>query len=113
MLTLNKEHFHVLLETFQEESIELCLVSKERFEKFNEHLVHTVYSIKNNLPVNKKKTVSLRGHFDQGLYEHIKNKMSFKDSRNSLNLFNKIVGEKIKYSTYERTNIIKNIVKKT
>lgn len=98
MLTLSKEHFYLLLNTYEVEAIDICGKAKERLERINEKLQDTENKIKNNdYSIEKRKTYPQQAEFlyFEKIRKSIKTTESQDlDKKHSSNLFKKILESK-------------------
>ena len=111
MLTLSKENFILLLNTFEIEAIDICGKAKERLDRINEKLQDTESKIKNNdFSIEKRKTYPQQAEFIY--FEKIRRSVKTNDSqdldkKHSQNLFKKIIESK-KRIRYHHGKDIKN-----
>ena len=111
MLTLSKENFILLLNTFEIEAIDICGKAKERLERINEKLQETEMKIKNNdFSIEKRKTYPQQAEYMyfEKIRRSIKtNESQDLDKKHSQNLFKKIIESK-KRIRYHHGKDIKN-----
>jgi hypothetical protein len=113
MLTLSRENFILLLNTFEVEAIDICGKAKERLERINEKLQDTEIKIKNNdFSIEKRKTYPQQAdfmYFDKIRRSIKTNESQDLDKKHSQNLFKKIIESK-KRIRYHHGKDIKNKV---
>lgn len=99
MLTLSKENFYLLLNIYEVEAIDICGKARERLDRTNEKLHEAENSLKNNVPVDKRKTYPKIGEYIEK--DKIRRKATMTESNNSdpskcPTLFKKIIDSKLK-----------------
>jgi Ion transport protein/Cyclic nucleotide-binding domain len=111
MLTLGRENFYLLLNTYEEEAIEICTKARERFTRIEEIMGEAEQNYRNSIPVNKKKTIPV---YEENYAIRILKRNFFTDHSsvsNEINknqtLFKKIVDSKFKIKEVDQ-KIIRN-----
>lgn len=110
-LTLNCDNFFLLLTTFEDEAVEICMKSKDRLERANMRYIDALYNIEHKLPIKKTRSLpknqgNEESHGRFSSYHPFPEKES---PHKNLNLFNKIIETKYKIKDNRMTNIIRKI----
>jgi CRP-like cAMP-binding protein len=99
LLILNKENFFVLLDTFQEIGIEICLAAKERYKRLESKVNEVKFNYKNRLPIIKKRS------FPEVNLSDFENQ----SNRINSNLFTKLIRSKYKYKEKKIKAILREV----
>ena len=90
LLCFNKENFYLMLKTFEEESVEICMIAKNRLERIDKSLNEALFNVQNKLPVVRKKSFPM-------VPAVIPNMNGNLFDKNSTNLFKQILEKKYKF----------------
>lgn len=98
LLTLSKENFYLLLNIYEVEAIDICSKARERLDRTNEKLREAENNLKNNIPVDKRKTYPKHGTF---IHIDIVSENNIADTKTAdigqhPTLFKKIIDSKMK-----------------